>query len=397
MTAYDSLLIRYGELCLKNNNRARFERQLKRNLEDKLSADDHRGLVRFEGGLRIQLNPDSPVPSLLDRLSRVPGIAWYAPTWEAGRSPESILETILEQDAPEASTFAVCTQRSDKNLELNSMEYNEILGRELLVHRDLEVDLDDPDWSVHVHLLNDRSHVFFRKHDGLGGLPVNTAGDVLVLLSGGIDSPVAAIEMMKRGCRVDFVHFYAYPNARTALEEKIGPLVETLAEYGTRGRLFMVPYHPFDLHGGEVPQRKQLILFRRHMIRTAQALAERHDLPVLVTGESLGQVASQTLENLAAIDDATDRPILRPLVGRDKQEIIDRARQFGTYELSIQEYQDCCAIQARHPDTRTAAENLRRIEAREGLNDVTGEALEATEVFEYDEDGLSSRELSPAP
>lgn len=393
---YDSVLVRFGELGLKDNNRGFFERRLKRNIKQQLGPVETEGVERLQGALRIGLRPESPLDRIVERLKSVAGIAWFAACREVEREPEGIARLVLDRAGEElrdASTFAVSTQRSDKSLDRNSQDFNVAIGSVIDEETDLSVDLDNPDREVHVHLLFDRAYVFLdrHRHEGFRGLPVEASGDALCLLSGGIDSPVAAVKAFKRGTRLDFLHYYPYPSARAALDKKMGDLVEHLTRFGTRGRLYMAPYHLYDLHAPTVTERDEVLLFRRHIVRVAQALADEHGHKALVTGESLGQVASQTLENIGTIADVSEVPILRPLIGLDKQEIVDAAKRHGTFEQSVREYQDCCTIQSTNVRTRSSAERFRDLEARENVEDVDRRILEAIDVFEYGPESLRPR------
>lgn len=397
----DMILIRYGEVALKDSNRGLFERQLQDNLEQKLTDLPHGGVERFQGGMRVPLIDDSPVGTITNRIARVPGVAWFAPGFTESRKPEPLAHatlTELQGKIEDHETFAIRTQRSDKNLEMNSMDYDREIGDIIRKNTHLEVDLDDPDLTVHVHLLFSESFVFFDRHDGLGGLPVGSSGDVLCLLSGGIDSPVASIQMMKRGCRTDFLHFYPYPSAEKALETKFRDLLEVLRTYTTEGTLYLAPYHEYDLRKAPVSERKEMVLFRRHTMRVADRIAKANGQQALITGESVGQVASQTLENIRAIEEAADSLILRPLVGLDKDDIIGLAESFGTYSLSIQDYQDCCSIQSSRVDTRTDARTLREIEEKHDLHEADDAVLDAMTVVEFDETDITvSTEPSGKP
>ncbi len=382
----DFVLVRYGELGLKKNNRGLFEDQLRENIEHRLSSLETGRVKRFQGGMRVNLNASSPVSKVLALLGDVPGIAWYGACWESNRDPETIAQKILDCGQPEktnAESFALSTQRSDKDLNLTSQDYNETVGRKIDEQTDLHVDLDNPDWPITIHLLYDRACFFFEEHKGLGGLPVEASGEVLSLLSGGIDSPVASIRTFKRGCRQDFLHYYPYPEVEEALDRKIRDLVSRLSDFGTHGKLYMAPYHRYDLQAPPVETRDEIIVFRRHMLRVANRIARQSGLRGIVTGGSLGQVASQTLENLHTISAVADLPVLRPLIGMDKQEIINLAQDYGTYDLSLRDYRDCCSIQSTRVRTRSRKDRFRTLEDKHNVYALDEEVLEGIEVFEY--------------
>ncbi len=379
----DVILIRFGELVLKGNNRSMFERNLLDNVKNALKEFSYSGADIFRGGIKVQLNDDSPLEEIRSALEKIAGISWFSIAWKTERDPEVIADLALARGKKlyeEAQTFAVCSQRSDKSLSMTSVDYNYEIGGRIQEETGLEVDLDNPDLRVHVHILWEEAHLFFNKTEGFGGLPVGTAGDVLVLLSGGIDSPVAALQSMKRGCRADFLHFHAYPSADAALDKKMERLVKQLEKYNRSGTLYLAPYFPFQLSGADMPQRLEMILFRRHIMRVADMLCAEKGYKALVSGESLGQVASQTLENMNSIASVTDRLILRPLITSDKQEIIDRARSWGTYELSIENYKDCCSILADHPRTRSKPEELKKIEEKYNLQELDRKVYEQIET-----------------
>ncbi len=393
----DSIIMRFAELSLKKNNRPMFKRQLKQNIEQQLSQLQYKNLHSLQGGFLLGLSGDSEIGHILARLRKLAGLAWLAPGWSIKNELDAFASVALEAGQEiinQSSTFGLDTQRSDKNFPHNSMECNRIVGGKIDQATDLTVDLDDPDWKINLHVLTERAHLFFHRFEGVRGLPVGTTGNVLVLLSGGIDSPVATLKAFKRGCRADFIHFYAYSSPREALEKNIRKLVNKLVPFGWRGRLFLVPDMPFQICSKDLPKRLQVVLFRRHIMRVAQKIARKNDLQALVTGESLGQVASQTIENLTSIEAPVDLPVLRPLVGMDKQEIVNSARKWGTFEISTRDYKDCCAIQANHPRTRTEPKKLSRIEAKFDLPAVDKEAYHQIDVYEYDQNGLGKKTVS---
>ncbi len=382
----DTVLIRFGEIGLKDRNRGMFESALKENIRDRLADLPVGPVKRFQGGLEVRLTDDSPVSTVVERLRTVAGIVWFAPVVETDRTVEDFYETTTTRlgGPPDgAETFAVRANRSDKGFFMNSVDIEHQLGGQLQRDTGLEVDLDDPDWTVHLHVLKSRALLFEHRYEGPGGLPVGTAGNVLCLLSGGIDSPVASIMAQNRGCRADFLHFYAYPEPERALQAHLGNLAQSITPYGTRGRLFMVPYAPFDLETPSIPKKLQIVLFRRHILRVANQLADEHDHQAFVTGDSLGQVASQTMENLTVIGEVADRPILRPVIGLDKNEIVERARRFGTFEASTRHHQDCCSLNDPHPDTRADLEDVRRAEREADIETIDQTALEQVTVCSY--------------
>jgi thiamine biosynthesis protein ThiI len=262
------------------------------------------------------------------------------------------------------ATFRITARRAFKELPWGSQEINQILGAHVMATHTTRVDLQHPALTVYVELIPRLALIYLEKSPGAGGLPVGTSGRLLSLLSGGIDSPVAAYRMMKRGCQVDFVHFHSYPFVDRTSQEKARQLATLLTRLQYAARLFLVPFGEIQQHiVGATPPPYRVVLYRRYMLRLAEALAQQTGALALVTGESLGQVASQTLHNLRVIEAASTLPMLRPLIGMDKAEIMREARAIDTYPISILPDQDCCTLFVpRHPATRTT---LADIEAAE--------------------------------
>jgi thiamine biosynthesis protein ThiI len=262
------------------------------------------------------------------------------------------------------ATFRITARRAFKELPWGSQEINQILGAHVMATHTTRVDLQHPALTVYVELIPRLALIYLEKSPGAGGLPVGTSGRLLSLLSGGIDSPVAAYRMMKRGCQVDFVHFHSYPFVDRTSQEKACQLATLLTRLQYAARLFLVPFGEIQQHiVGATPPPYRVVLYRRYMLRLAEALAQQTGALALVTGESLGQVASQTLHNLRVIEAASTLPMLRPLIGMDKAEIMREARAIDTYPISILPDQDCCTLFVpRHPATRTT---LADIEAAE--------------------------------
>jgi tRNA uracil 4-sulfurtransferase len=344
-------VVHYSEVALKGRNRPEFLRALRHNmakalvgLQPKISLKDGRFLVEVEGrGSEAE-----------ERLSRVFGVAWFAPVSIVPRSYPAIQEEVLRQArlAPQ-STFRISPRRSDKTFAISSSEMAARLGSDVARGTAMKVNLSQPGLDLHVDVIRNGALVYSVKSSGPGGLPVGTAGRVMHLFSGGIDSPVAAWLLMKRGCRPVYVHFYLAPTPESVLQSKITKLVKVLSLYGGRSTLVLIPFAEYQLATPRDSEGLEPSLFRRFMRMTAEALAPKFRAGGIATGDSLSQAASQTLWNLAAFDDGARLPILRPLLTFDKEEIIDMARSIGTYDLSLEEYKDCCAIITRHPLTRT--------------------------------------------
>ena len=365
-------LVRYHEIALKGRNRPFFVRSLARNLS-RASSDLGRVEVRsLPGRLAVRTDDSVSWDRLRRRFESVFGVANFSSVTETPRDLEQLKRTLVPAlENRSERTFAVRTRRADKQFEMTSGEIERELGAAICSGTDLRVDLDAPEITVHVEVMKDRIYYSFDKIPGPGGLPVGTAGSVAALLSGGIDSPVAAQRMMRRGCRVVFVHFHAFPLQDRTTIDKAVRLVEILTRYQYRSRLLLVPFGAVQQAiVAHCPAPLRVVLYRRFMVRIAEALVPRHKAKALVTGESLGQVASQTLDNISVIDEVSTRPILRPLVGMDKQEITAEAERSGTFEVSTLPDQDCC--QLFMPRSPATAASLPKVEQAETDLDVAG-------------------------
>jgi len=353
---WDGFVAHYHEIGLKGGNRRVFTKVLLRNLQSALKKFGVKVQDLFDR-LLVTVPGDGFVGALL-AAAKVFGVAYVAPVKILPRSVEAMVDAALQTYralATDRDSFAVRVRRVDKSFQLTSQELERLIGRRVIEATGAPVDLDDPKILVSFRVYRDCVYQVGPKVQGVGGLPVGVTGKVLALISGGIDSPVAAWLMMKRGCLVDFVHFHAMPSNEEAAEGKVPKLVEKIVSpQGVSARLFLVPYHPFQLAllMSKVPPQLELVLFRRFMVKVANRIAMENGHQAVVTGDNLGQVASQTLENLTVVDDASELTIFRPLLTYDKREIIALAQRVGTYELSIQPYKDCCSLIARHPETR---------------------------------------------
>jgi thiamine biosynthesis protein ThiI len=360
-----------------------FRRQLRRNIRRKLRTFGREWPVEDAVGLFTIHLPSGVVGDELSRIVRglqeVSGIVWI--TCARRLRPYRFTPDSREDDMAELTghllemaaaayspgkTFAVRVNRGNKRLPFASPELASELGREIRAKTGWDkVDLKRPDVTFHLDLRSAASFVFGEKLRGPGGLPVGTSGRVLALLSGGIDSPVAAYLMAKRGCRVDFVHFTAAPVTREEiLQSKIWRLAQQVARYTLGSRLFVVPYVHFDLALMHAKVGYELVLFRRFMMRVAERIARENRARALVTGDNLSQVASQTMSNLISASEACAMQVLRPILAFDKEETIAIAQRIGTYPISIEAYKDCCALISGKPKTRSMAERLARLEVQ---------------------------------
>ncbi len=345
----------YHEVALKGGNRGFFERTLRHNVLRALA-----GLPVAEVSVpaRVVMRFAEPVPwpEVHERLATVFGLNGLIPVDRAGFTYDELESHLRARlDDFRGASFAIRCKRSDKRFPFSSQEVAARLGAFVAGATGMRVDLEQPEVTIHVLLQSDGIYVYRHRFPGPGGLPVGTSGRVLVLLSGGIDSPAAAYLALKRGTRAHFVHFHSAPYTADASVRKAEEIVRIVNRHQGASRVAVVPFGEFQRETvSSCPERLRVVLYRRMMLRVAERIARRWRCHALVTGESLNQVASQTLENIAAIDRVAHMPVLRPLVGLDKQEIIALAERAGTYELSILPQQDCCSfLQPAHPATRT--------------------------------------------
>jgi tRNA uracil 4-sulfurtransferase len=382
-----SIVLHYQEIALKGNNRPWFVNRLVRNLRA-ATADLHIREVRaLVGRIEIVLGEDSDWDAVRDRVSRIFGIANFA---QAGRAPldlDAIARQILgDLGDREPKTFRVSVKRADKRFPMTSPEIEREIGGRVKAARGWTVDLEKPAFTIHVEAMTNEAFYYFGKERGAGGMPVGVGGRVVCLLSGGIDSPVAAWRLMRRGCRVLLVHFHSYPILSRASQEKTRELAKLLARFQLHSRLYMVPF-------GQIQQQivlavappLRVVIYRRFMMRIAERIARHGRAQALVTGEVVGQVASQTLENMTSINSVVTMPVLRPLVGMDKEEIVAEAERLGSYSISIIPAQDCCTLfTPRHPATRARAIDVERAEAGLPIEEIVERAVTAAEVEDFE-------------
>jgi thiamine biosynthesis protein ThiI len=381
-----SIVIHYKELALKGKNRPWFIQLLVRNLKTALAGLHVASIRSSMGRIELELRPETPRQEVRERLSRVFGIANFS---FASRGPHDFtqLASAILADLGDASpmSFRVSATRSDKRLPFTSPQAEREIGGMIWEARGWKVDLSHPALTIHIEMLPAGSFYFFGKEPGAGGMPSGTGGRVACLLSGGIDSPVAAFRMMRRGCQVQLIHFHSYPILSRASQEKVREITALLTRHQLRSRLTLVPF-------GELQQRVVLgvapelrvVIYRRLMLRIAEQVARKGRAQALVTGEVVGQVASQTLENMTTIAAATSLEILRPLVGMDKDEITDEAKRIGTYPISVIPDQDCCTLfTPKHPATRARVAAVEHAEQSLPIDEMVASALAATVVEDF--------------
>ncbi|OQB24703.1 MAG: putative tRNA sulfurtransferase [Firmicutes bacterium ADurb.Bin182] len=387
MLMEDVLLIRYSEIHLKGLNRPFFERKLIEGI--KRALNNHKVyVIREQGRIYVKGLRQCETDEAIDKLKRVFGIhsvsraKVFKKDWDticAGVT--GMVERLLNER--DCATFKVAARRSDKQFPLNSDQINRKLG-ELLLSRfsKLKVDVHDPDFIIGVEV-RDEVYVYTGETGCSGGMPTGTAGRVVLLISGGIDSPAAGFMLAKRGAELSAVHFYSFPYTSERAKDKVIELTRLLSLYAGTIKLHLVPFTEIQTAVYEkCPSKETTVLMRRQMMKIAEMIAHEDGAKALVTGESLGQVASQTLESLAATDDAVKIPVFRPLIGFDKDDIMDLARKIGTYETSILPYEDCCTVFVpRHPVTRPSVDSVRASESAADFEDLNVHALAEREIL----------------
>jgi len=371
--AMDSVLVRYHEIALKKGNRAYFTELLKRNLLAAVKDLGAKEIRSLPARLLLTFKNDVPAATLIERMSTVFGVANFSIVERTARDIDALRSRILESlNGGRFQSFRIETQRGDKTFPLTSPEINRQLGAAVKEKSGARVDLENAEFTVTVEILPRDAFFGFNKIAGAGGLPVGSSGRVAALISGGFDSPVAAYRMMQRGCRIIFVHFHSVPYQDKTSQEKVRQLVQLLTRHQFTSRLYMVPFAEIQRQiVAAVARPLRVVLYRRMMLRIAEAIARQEKAKALITGESLGQVASQTLDNMAVIQQAARLPILRPLVGMDKQEIIDQARRIGTFEVSSVPDQDCCQLFVpKHPATKARFIDVEEDETKLDVKDL---------------------------
>jgi thiamine biosynthesis protein ThiI len=383
-----SIIVHYQEIALKGKNRPWFMGRLVRNLRGAVADLDVRSVRALMGRIEVVLGPTAPVEAVGERIRRTFGIANFSYAGRTALDLDVLTAAILD-DLGERTcrSFRVSARRADKRFPLTSPQVERELGGRIRAARGWHVNLDEPDLTIHVELLTSEAFYFFGKERGPGGLPTGTAGKVVCLLSGGIDSPVAAHRMMKRGCGVTFVHFHSYPILSRASQEKARQLAQLLTTWQQRSRLYLVAFGEIQQQVVlAVPGPMRVVVYRRLMLRIAERIARRRSAQALVTGEVVGQVASQTLENLAVIGNVASMPVFRPLIGMDKDEITAEAQKIGSYPISIVPDQDCCTLfTPRNPQTRAKLDEIERSERALPVDGLVERAVAeaAMEDFEF--------------
>lgn len=380
------LLVRYAEIHLKGLNRPYFERSLMKRISLALLPATVK-VVREQGRVFVFGIPAEELDGAADKLTRVFGIHSVSPALAVEKNWDAIVEAtkvLVEKrisGLPEVS-FKVIARRADKRFAMRSLEICRVMGGILLDEfPTLRVDVHQPDFYVGIEVRQEQTFLFVEERMGAGGMPVGTSGHAMLLISGGIDSPVAGHMIAKRGVRLSAVHFYSYPYTSERAREKVVELTRILTNYMGDISLYLVPFTEIQLAIYEkCPKTETTVLMRRLMMKIAEQIALSCGAQALITGESLGQVASQTIESLTVTNDAVTLPVFRPLIGFDKEEIVERAKAIGSYDTSILPFEDCCTVFVpQHPVTKPKLETILRSEARVDFTPMIERAIAQTE------------------
>lgn len=384
------ILIKNGELALKGLNRSTFEVALVKNLRRALSSVGDFEIKKSQSTVYIfPQNENTDLDEACNCVSKVFGLAAFARALMVEKDMTAIKEAAVEyfkEPLEDAKTFKVETKRADKTFEIKSPEISAEVGEHLLnTFPHLTVDVHNPDVTVVVEIRDFGAYIHALQIPGAGGMPVGTGGKCAILISGGIDSPVAAYMMAKRGIKLTAIHFASPPYTSERAEQKVAKLVEEVSAYAGRMEMLVVPFtHIQEEIRNSCPEELFTLIMRRFMMRIACKLAKARDLEALITGESVGQVASQTIPAIACTEAVSDLVVFRPLIGMDKEEIIRISRKIGTFETSIEPYEDCCTVfTPKHPRTRPKIEMLEKAEESLNIDDLVSEAVEGTQLHHF--------------
>ncbi len=385
------IIIRYGEIGLKGKNRYKFENRLLENIRQALKVFGKRKISKTYGRIYVEIFNIDDGKRVASKLSKIFGIVSFSRSRVVERDITSIKQAALEElsqaNEPEVKTFKIQCRRAYKQFPMDSPRVNREVGEYLLKQKKCwKVDVHNPKITVNIEIREEGAYVYSEIVRGLGGLPVGSTGKSVLLLSGGIDSPVAGWMAMKRGVEPIALHFYSFPFTSERSREKVLDLCRVLAGYSGRIKLYINQFT--DIQSTirkECPEEYAVTLMRRMMLRVADAVAQKENAHALFTGESLGQVASQTLESMRVINEASGLPVLRPLVALDKVEIVELAKRIGSYDISIRPYEDCCALFVpKHPVIRPSLERVREMEKSLAIEGLLRRSLEKTEILQIE-------------
>ena len=396
---YDHLLVRYGELTLKGTNRKMFVNQLKDNVKRALIPLSGYHVKGKRDRMYIELSPEADINEIIQRLSKVYGIKSISPVIKIDKNEEKINQSAIQlsHDFEKGSTFKVDVKRVDKSFRLDTYELQRQVGGAILKeNNNITVNVKNPDYEIKIEVRMDAIYIYEKVIAGAGGLPVGTGGKTLLMLSGGIDSPVAGIEVMKRGVTVEAIHFHSPPFTSEKAKDKVIALTRILAERVGPIKLHLVPFTEIQKQINKVVHpRYTMTSTRRMMMRISDKVVHQINANAIVNGENLGQVASQTLKSMYAINHVTATPVLRPLLTLDKEDIIKKAKELGTFETSIQPYEDCCTIfTPKNPVTEPDFDKVIKYESVFNFDEMIENAVENIETLTIDQNYKSAKEQS---
>lgn len=390
MNEQNIFIVRCGEVALKGMNKPYFERMLADRIRRNLKNIEGVSVKRKDGLIFIRSEKNTDPDTIIKETTKVFGVDSVSKAIEAqpelnaiGEAAAGYMMELIEKRG--VKTFKVSAKRADKSFPVKSPEIGRIIGAKILIGcKVLKVDVHQPDVLLHVDVRSDRAYIYEGKINGFGGLPLGTNGKGLVLLSGGIDSPVAAWMMAKRGMLIEAVHFHSYPYTSPRARQKVEELASILASYCGGFKMHVINLLPIQEQiVANCPEEETTILVRRFMMRIAEKIAQKRSCMMLITGENLGQVASQTAEALVVTDASVTRPVMRPLIAMDKTGIMDKAREIGTYEKSIEPYEDCCTVfLPKHPTTKPKLERILESESRLDCEALIQAAVESAETVD---------------
>ena len=385
---YNIAAVSFGELFLKGKNRGKFEQKLIEQIKYALKEFNHVSVYKDSGKVYVETKNEEDMDKIVEKVMKIFGISNISPSVKTSKDVDIIIEKTIELfryllSKEDIKTFKIKTKRSDKEFPLKSMDFSALVGGKILENFSfVKVDVHTHDVEVYIDIKK-CCYISSERIKTLGGLPLGSNGRALLLLSGGIDSPVAGYMIAKRGVEIDALYFHTYPFTSERANEKVIKLKQKLEEYCGKIKLYSI--NMLEIHKAIrefCKEEETTILARRFMMRIAEKIALENKIDMLITGESLGQVASQTMKSMAVIEDAINMPILKPLVGLDKSEIIEIAREIGTYETSILPYDDCCSVFApQHPLINPKLESIKRSESNLNVEELIEKVLLTLEIL----------------
>ena len=386
MSKSTDILIRFHEIGLKGKNQPLFVRHLAENLRRVTAGLGVEEVQSVRMMIKLKLSENADCEQVIKTAQTVFGAVKISPAIRVASEYQAITEAAINlANLKPFSSFRISANRADKKFHMNSNELNVSIGQLIATKFKAKVDLSNPELNIHIEIQKNDSFVYSEDYRGAGGLPVGTAGKVAVLMSGGIDSPVAAWRMLKRGCKAVLVHFHSFPLVEGRSREKAQELARVLNLYQYDTKLFLVPFAEIQKRILlEVPGPLRVVAYRRLMIQITEAIAKIEGAKALVTGESVGQVGSQTLQNISTVSEPATLPIFRPLIGMDKIEIIDQAKAIETYSISILPDEDCCTLFVpKSPSTAVKPYEIVEYEKKLPIKELISNALHESELFEY--------------